>query len=110
MSLFKKLKNVFVVDDEEFKKKMQGGNEDEKIETSSNSPKSSSPSPRPTTSTTSSPSSVPSPGKASSKFTDILLRSMEANNLDGFDYLEYKQSLHNLAKMPMERWERLLKN
>ncbi len=43
-----------------------------------------------------------SPGKVSPKFMEVLLRAMEANNLDGFDYLEYKQSLKSLEKMPMD--------
>lgn len=42
------------------------------------------------------------PGKVTQKFSEILLRAMEANNLDGFDYLEYKQSLKSLEKMPMD--------
>lgn len=42
------------------------------------------------------------PGQVTRKFTEILLRAMEANNLDGFDYLEYKQSLKSLEKMPMD--------
>lgn len=42
------------------------------------------------------------PGQVTKKFSEILLKAMEANNLDGFDYLEYKQSLRSLAKMPMD--------
>lgn len=42
------------------------------------------------------------PGQITQQFMEILLRAMEANNLDGFDYLEYKQSLHSLEKMPMD--------
>ncbi|MEZ5059301.1 MAG: hypothetical protein R2879_19880 [Saprospiraceae bacterium] len=41
-------------------------------------------------------------GKAHPKFTEILFQAMENNNLDGFDYLEYKKSLQSLAKMPMD--------
>ncbi|MCB0662113.1 MAG: hypothetical protein KDC24_05200, partial [Saprospiraceae bacterium] len=41
-------------------------------------------------------------GKAHPKFTEILFQAMENNNLEGFDYLEYKKSLQSLAKMPME--------
>lgn len=33
---------------------------------------------------------------------DVLLRSMEAANLEGFDYLEFKKSLQSLSKMPMD--------
>ena len=42
------------------------------------------------------------PGKPSDKFTQVLFKAMEANNLDGFDYLEYKQSLRSLSKMNMD--------
>lgn len=42
------------------------------------------------------------PGQVTKKFMEILLKAMEANNLDGFDYLEYKQSLKSLEKMPMD--------
>jgi len=101
--MLKNLKKWFVVDDEEFKEKMQ---EDK------NTPSAKTPTKKVTTkpsqpSATSKPSSTPTSssapaGKASSKFTDILLNAMDANNLEGFDYLEYKQSLHNLAKMPMD--------
>ena len=42
------------------------------------------------------------PGQVSKKFTDVLLKAMQAANLDGFDYLEYKQSLNSLKKMSMD--------
>ncbi len=42
------------------------------------------------------------PGKVSVKFTDILFGALEKNNLPGVDYLEYRQSLQSLEKMPME--------
>ncbi|MEM1324791.1 MAG: hypothetical protein AAGI23_02495 [Bacteroidota bacterium] len=41
-------------------------------------------------------------GKVSDKFMDVLLKAMEKNNLEGFDYLEYKKSLQSLSKMPMD--------
>ncbi|MEO1260676.1 MAG: hypothetical protein AAFZ15_17900 [Bacteroidota bacterium] len=42
------------------------------------------------------------PGQVTSKFTDILVNALEKNNLPGVDYLEYRQSLISLEKMPME--------
>lgn len=42
------------------------------------------------------------PGQVTQRFSEILLKAMEVNNLNGFDYLEYKQSLQSLAKMPMD--------
>ena len=47
-----------------------------------------------------------SPGKVSAKFMEILFKAMEDNNLDGFDYLEFKQSLKSLEKMPMDEQTR----
>jgi len=43
-----------------------------------------------------------SDGEINQKFTDILLRALEANNQEGFDYIEFKRSLQNLLKMNME--------
>ncbi len=40
--------------------------------------------------------------KSDSKFVDVLMKAIEANNMDGFDYLEYKQSLQSLANMSMD--------
>ena len=101
--MLKNLKKWFIVDDDEFKEKMKGeGGEDSAIVPQRKTTPSAT---RPTKSITpgtrtSSPAT--SSGQVSGKFTNILLQAMEANNLDGFDYLEYKQSLHNLAKMPMD--------
>lgn len=36
------------------------------------------------------------------KFIDVLATALEQNNQEGFDYFEFRQSLINLAKMPMD--------
>lgn len=41
-------------------------------------------------------------GEINPRFTDILLKALEANNQEGFDYIEFKRSLQNLLKMNME--------
>lgn len=41
-------------------------------------------------------------GSVNQKFMDILLKAIESNNQEGFDYLEYKRALQNLAEMPMD--------
>lgn len=41
-------------------------------------------------------------GKVNERFSEILLKALEENNQDGLDYLEFKQSLQSLEKMPME--------
>jgi len=33
------------------------------------------------------------------KFTDLLLKAIESQNLDGFDYLEFKNSIQSLTKV-----------
>ncbi len=45
-------------------------------------------------------------GKVTAKFMEILFKAMEDNNLEGFDYLEFKQSLKSLEKMPMDEQTR----
>ena len=42
------------------------------------------------------------PGKVNDKFTEVLFSAMERDNQEGFDYLEFKQSLRSLEKMPMD--------
>jgi len=41
-------------------------------------------------------------GNVSPQFMQVLFDAMEKANLPGMDYLEYKQSLRSLEKMPME--------
>lgn len=43
---------------------------------------------------------------APSKFVNSLLQAIENNNMEGFDYLEYKQSLKSLANMDMDEGTR----
>ena len=37
--------------------------------------------------------------KPDQKFIDLLLRAIESNNMEGFDYLEYKNSLKSIANV-----------
>lgn len=39
---------------------------------------------------------------ADERFVDVLMKALERKNLDGFDYLEFKQSLSALAKMGID--------
>lgn len=95
--MFKNLKSLFVIEDEEA---AAAGKATRKEQANSKSA---------TRSTVSasednivSESAAGEPGKITPKFMDILLKAMETQNLDGFDYLEYKQSLRSLEKMPMD--------
>lgn len=46
--------------------------------------------------------SSPAAGAVSDKFLEVLMGALEKNNQEGFDYLEFRQALKNLAKMPMD--------
>ncbi|MEM9836483.1 MAG: hypothetical protein AAF828_08270 [Bacteroidota bacterium] len=39
---------------------------------------------------------------ADERFVDVLMKALERKNLDGFDYLEFKQSLAALGKMDID--------
>lgn len=41
-------------------------------------------------------------GEVTDKFLKVLLSSMDTNNLEGFDYLEFKQFLKSLGEVQME--------
>ncbi len=58
---------------------------------------------KPTASTIASTSAAPArPGEVNPKFLEVLMKAMEAANLPGVDYLEYRQSVKSLKKMPMD--------
>jgi len=97
--MLKKLKSLFIVEDEnaieEQKevKKQKGAKPDVSKKSQANTVKAGS----------NAPVKMPrSAGKADPKFVDVLLKAIEANNLDGFDYLEFKQSLQNLSNVQMD--------
>jgi len=46
------------------------------------------------------------PGTPDNKFTEMLFKAIEDNNLDGFDYLEFKQSLQSLKKVEVDEVKR----
>lgn len=45
-------------------------------------------------------------GEINDKFLKILFDALEKNNLEGFDYLEFKKSLQSLSAMPMDETTR----
>ncbi len=90
--MFKKIKSLFIVEDETATPKA-------KNETPTSKPAAKS---TPAARVSPSPTSAPSNGTATKKFTDILVKALEENNLDGFDYMEYKRSLESLKKMSMD--------
>jgi len=96
--MLKKLKDLFVVED---------GKDGAKKETPKVNKK---PAPKKPTAAKNDPSApkidtTPPPrgeGQPEEKFVNRLLQSLEENNLEGFDYLEYKQSLQSLGGMQMD--------
>ncbi len=99
--MFKNLKSLFIVENEGESKSSPSKSQSTAKPTKQSSPKSSPP-PSPMTSSTPISGGTASPGKVTDKFNKILFGAMEKNNIDGFDYLEYRQSLQSLKKMDMD--------
>ncbi len=92
--MFKKIKKLFVVEEESI---------DEKLEKVVNQQQ-TAPATKPkgkktehiTVETEVFDSNITGPAKPAKKFTTILLKALNRNNLEGSDYLEFKDSLHSL--------------
>ncbi len=90
--MFKKLKSIFIVEED------PGAKTNPQAPATTSKEKSQDPSP------------VVKPhfdkskvkGKPNEKFLNLLLGAIEEHNMDSFDYLEYKQALQNLANMNMD--------
>lgn len=96
--MFKKLKSIFIVEDESAKKAEPTPSKKTspaKKNAPASKAKSSGPVPKSTG------------GKPAEKFVDKLLTAIEANNLEGFDYLEFKQSLQSLGTVDMDEKTRM---
>lgn len=105
--MFDRIKKLFVVeDDDPLKKALEQKSQEEADATASaeeivpSRPAGKAAAPQ--NSTTQTPTAKPTGGKVTDKFMNILLGAMDKNNLDGFDYLEYKQSLQSLQNMDMD--------
>ena len=91
MSMLKNLKSLFIIEEE------SAAAAGKPVESTAPSPKPAgmpAPTARP-------PMSAPA-GRVNTKFSEILLDALEKNNIEGFDYLEFKRSLQSLEKMPMD--------
>jgi len=94
MTFFKNLKSIFVHQD-------PNADSATTIEPSvKTGPSLSGPSPIPTTNTFVTPTY--SSGNPDEKYTNILLEALGAQNIDGFDYMEFRQSVKSLVKMTMD--------
>ncbi len=86
--MFKNIKSLFIVEDEVPNSKQP------------TPPKASAPAPK--TDTVSPAPTPPGTGQVTPEFTEILFNAMEQANPQGFDYMEFKQSLQSLKKMQMD--------
>lgn len=97
--MFGKLKSLFILeDDNETKKAAEKGKQEQKKE---NKDEPLGVSAHDITIDVANTTPPPS-GKPDPKFVDILLKAVEKDNLEGFDYLEYKSSLQSLSGMDMD--------
>ncbi len=92
---FKKLKSVFVVEE---------GSGDSQSTSQQQQPQhpAEMTAPPPAGKTPAASGIAAATGSVSDKFVEILLGALEKNNQEGFDYLEFRQALKNLTKMPMD--------
>jgi septal ring factor EnvC (AmiA/AmiB activator) len=90
--MFDKLKKLFVVEDPNAVKDIEG----QQTEAAVKEARTSVPTSR-IEIDKSEASNSPDP-----KFIDILLKAIDKNNMDGFDYLEFKQTLQGLANVTMD--------
>ncbi|MFK7809227.1 MAG: hypothetical protein AB8F74_15595 [Saprospiraceae bacterium] len=101
--MFKKLKALFIAEDSDLKEALE---KKEAIDQGSvqtpveETPVSSAPQSSSTSESFQAPANIE--GEVDDKFINILFAAMEKANLPSFDYIEFKQSLRNLAKMPMD--------
>ena len=99
MSMFGKLKSLFILEDENATKDAAKKAEESQMK---ETPKSKETSSGNDIKIDIEPHNVPKSGKPDPKFIDILLKAVEKDNLEGFDYLEYKSSLQSLSGMDMD--------
>lgn len=92
--MFKNIKSLFIIEEEEEPKKGQ--------KSAKAKPETSKPAQEKVKQAANVKPVEGRAGKVTKKFTDVLLNAMNDNNLEGFDYLEYKQSLNSLKKMQMD--------
>ncbi len=94
--MLKKLKSIFIIEEEGADKTAN-----------TKAPKTSAPTkkataPQPKTAPKEDNYVPPTSGKPDEKFVNLLLGAIDKNNLDGFDYLEYKQAMMGLGNVEMD--------
>lgn len=96
--MLKNLKSLFIIEEEENKPEQSTGKSEAQSSTSSAA----------TPSQASSQVRLKKTGEISEKIMEKLLGVIEKNNLEGFDYIEYKKALNALSKMPMDEKTRFM--
>jgi flagellar biosynthesis chaperone FliJ len=96
--MLKNLKSLFIVEEEGPTKKPAAAEKGKPVSEAKKSP-----APAPTPANRSAPAR---PGRISEQFTGVLLKAMERANLEGFDYLEFKNALNNLKKVEADEGKR----
>lgn len=92
--MFKKIKKLFVVEEESIDEKLEKVvNQQRKAPATKTKGKKTE---QVTVETEVFDSNITGPAKPAKKFTTILLKALNRNNLEGSDYLEFKESLHSL--------------
>jgi len=99
IAMLKKLKSLFVVDDENAKSSDKAPAKGQAKSAPANAPQGQKQQPQIKVDTTPTPKGE---GKPDEKFVNRLLQAIEEANLEGFDYLEYKQSLQSIDDMNMD--------
>lgn len=98
--MFKNLKSLFIVEDSQSVKKPKPASEKRKPTKKGTKPVRKTTAQEPVA-----PKAPPrrstAGGQVSEKFTTTLLKAIEANNIDGFDYIEYKQAIKGTDGMGM---------
>lgn len=95
--MLKKIKRLFIVEEESIEEKLNkvvNENSAPEKKTKSKAKKSDTPTTKIETETFD--SNMRGPSKPAKKFTSILLKALNKNNLEGSDYLEFKESLRSL--------------
>lgn len=94
--MLKKLKSIFIIEDEEFKNKMGGGSDSAKAQSPK---KDSAKEKQPDIPVVQDPNRK---GQISNGVMNTLLKALDQNNLEGMDYLEFKNSLKSLKSVDMD--------
>ncbi|MEZ5008591.1 MAG: hypothetical protein R2753_10630 [Chitinophagales bacterium] len=93
MSVLKNLRGIFFTEEEPKEEKETSSKETKSTTQATNTSSSN------TTDTTTTVNTSESQGTKDDKIIDTLFQAIESNNLNGFDYLEFKRSVKGLEKM-----------